>query len=78
MRPRTVKSSVVCAEEGVLCRENLFRPDHCYRAAIADDSNAIFLISAHEDSQLAGDGRLGKETQLVSMASKAVAGMVGR
>ncbi|KAJ5569198.1 hypothetical protein N7450_011684 [Penicillium hetheringtonii] len=54
------------------------RPDHCYRAATADGSNAIFVISAHEENQLATEGRLGKEKQLVSMASKVVAETVGR
>jgi hypothetical protein len=54
------------------------RPGHCYRAATADGSNAIFLISAHEENQLAADGRFGKERQLVSMASRAVAGAVTR
>ncbi|KAJ5569045.1 hypothetical protein N7450_011531 [Penicillium hetheringtonii] len=53
------------------------RPDHCYRAATADGSNAIFVISAHEEDQLAGAGGLGQLKQLVSMASKAVAGTVG-
>lgn len=54
------------------------RPDHCYRAATADGSNAIFLISAHEENQLADAGGLGQEKQLVFMASKVVAGTVGR
>ncbi|KAJ5569162.1 hypothetical protein N7450_011648 [Penicillium hetheringtonii] len=54
------------------------RPDHCYRAATADSSNAIFVISAHEEDQLSGAAGLGQVKQLVSMASKAVAGTVGR
>ncbi|KAJ5569191.1 hypothetical protein N7450_011677 [Penicillium hetheringtonii] len=54
------------------------RPDHCHRAATADGSNAIFVISAHEENQLATEGRLGKEKQLVSMAFKVVAETVGR
>lgn len=54
------------------------RPDHCYRAAIADGSNAIFLISVHEDSQLATEDRVGQEKRLISMASKVVSGTVGR
>ena len=53
------------------------RPGHCYRAASVDDSNAISVISAHEEDQLAGAGGLGQVKQLVSMASKAVAGTVG-
>ncbi|KAJ5569140.1 hypothetical protein N7450_011626 [Penicillium hetheringtonii] len=54
------------------------RPGHCYRAASVDGSNAIFVISAHEEDQLAGAGGLGQVKQLVSMASKAVAGTMGR
>ena len=54
------------------------RSGHCYRAATADGSNAIFLISAHEENQLMADGRLGKEKQLISMASRVVAGAVTR
>ncbi|KAJ5569081.1 hypothetical protein N7450_011567 [Penicillium hetheringtonii] len=54
------------------------RLGHCYRAASVDGSNAIFVISAHEEDQLAGAGGLGQVKQLVSMASKAVAGTVGR
>ena len=54
------------------------RPAHCYRAATADGTNAIFLISAHEENQLAADGRFGKEKQLISMASRVVAGAVTR
>lgn len=54
------------------------RPDHCYCAATDDGSNAIFIISAHAEDQLAGARRLGQVKQLVSIAYKVVARMVGR
>ncbi|KAJ5569247.1 hypothetical protein N7450_011733 [Penicillium hetheringtonii] len=56
--------------EGTTVYLHGLRPDDCYGAATADGSNAIFVTSAHTESQLAGDGRLGKEKQLVSVASK--------
>jgi hypothetical protein len=52
------------------------RPGHCFRAATADGSNAIFLISAHEENQIAAHGGLGIENQLISIASRVAAGTV--
>lgn len=52
------------------------RPDHCYRAATVDGSNAIFVISALEESQLADAERLVQEKQLAFMTSQVVAGTV--
>ncbi|KAJ5318586.1 hypothetical protein N7476_005006 [Penicillium atrosanguineum] len=45
-------------------------PANCYRAAIADGNNAIFLISEEEEKRLAAEGRLVKDKQLLSMASR--------
>jgi hypothetical protein len=48
------------------------RPAHCYRAATADDTNAIFLISAHEEKAIAATEGIGKEEKLISMAARVV------
>ncbi|KAJ5974799.1 hypothetical protein N7481_008506 [Penicillium waksmanii] len=48
------------------------RPAHCYPAATADDTNAIFLISAHEEKAIAATEGLGKEEKLISMAARVV------
>ncbi|KAJ5976610.1 hypothetical protein N7481_010317 [Penicillium waksmanii] len=45
---------------------------HCYRAATADDTKAIFLISAHEEKAIAATEGLGKEEKLISMAARVV------
>ncbi|KAJ5267784.1 hypothetical protein N7478_010592 [Penicillium angulare] len=45
------------------------RPAHCYRAATADDTNVIFLISAHEEKTIAATEGIGKEEKLISMAA---------
>jgi hypothetical protein len=45
------------------------RLNHCFRVATVDSNNAIFLISAHEENQIAAYGGLGREKQLISMAS---------
>ncbi|CAG7925989.1 unnamed protein product [Penicillium olsonii] len=46
------------------------RPAQCYRAATADGSNALFVVSEHEEKQLATKGRLVKEKTLLWMASR--------
>lgn len=46
------------------------RPAQCYRAAIADGSNAFFIVSEHEEKKLAAEGRVVKEKNLLSMASR--------
>ncbi|KAJ6000968.1 hypothetical protein N7481_001377 [Penicillium waksmanii] len=51
-------------------------PDHCYRTATGDGSDAIFLISAHGKKKLAAEETLDKEKQLVSMASQVITGAV--
>lgn len=48
------------------------RPVYCYRAAIADDTNAVFLISTHEEESIAAVEGLGKEGKLISMAARVV------
>jgi hypothetical protein len=48
------------------------RPAHCYRAATADDTNAIFLISVHEEKAIADTEGSGKEEKLISMAARVV------
>ena len=45
-------------------------PSQCYRAATVDGNNAIFLISESEEQKLAAEGRLTKERQLLSLASR--------
>ncbi|RAK94832.1 uncharacterized protein BO80DRAFT_420270 [Aspergillus ibericus CBS 121593] len=45
-------------------------PAQCYRAATADDSNTIFLISEPEEQRLAAEGRLNKDRQLLSLVSR--------
>lgn len=47
-------------------------PAQCYRAAIADGNNAIFLISSHEEQSLAAEGRLTKDRQLLLSVSRAL------
>ncbi|CAG8947720.1 unnamed protein product [Penicillium salamii] len=46
------------------------RPAQCYRAATADGSNALFVVSEHEEKKLAAEGRLVKEKNLLWMASR--------
>ncbi|KAJ6018563.1 hypothetical protein N7522_002027 [Penicillium canescens] len=46
------------------------RPAQCYRAATADGSNALFVVSEHEEKKLADEGRLVKEKNLLWMASR--------
>lgn len=46
------------------------RPTQCFRAAINDGRNAIFMISEHEEEQLVAAGRLTKEKQLLEKASR--------
>ena len=46
------------------------RPAQCYRAATADGSNALFVVSEHEERKLAAEGRLVKEKNLLWMASR--------
>jgi hypothetical protein len=46
------------------------RPTQCFRAAITDGRNAIFMISEHEEQQLVAAGRLTKEKQLLEKASR--------
>jgi hypothetical protein len=48
------------------------RPAHCYRAATADDTNAIFLISAHEEKNIVATDGLKKEEKLMSMSARVV------
>jgi hypothetical protein len=48
------------------------RPAHCYRAATADDTNAIFLISVHEEKAIADTEGSRKEEKLISMAARVV------
>lgn len=48
------------------------RPAQCFRAATIDGRNAIFMISEHEERELIAKGRLTKERQLVTMASRAL------
>ncbi|GAA87890.1 hypothetical protein AKAW_06004 [Aspergillus luchuensis IFO 4308] len=45
-------------------------PAQCYRAAIVDGSNAIFMISKHEEQRLAAEGRITKDKQLLSLISR--------
>lgn len=47
-------------------------PAQCYRAATIDGNNAIFLISEHEEQRLVDEGRLIKDRQLLSLASRAL------
>lgn len=46
------------------------RPAQCYRAAIADGSNAFFIVSEYEEKKLAAEGRVVKEKKLLEMASR--------
>jgi hypothetical protein len=46
------------------------RPAQCYRAATADGSNALCVVSEHEEEKLAAEGRLVKEKNLLWMASR--------
>ncbi|KAJ5443130.1 hypothetical protein N7445_004243 [Penicillium cf. griseofulvum] len=46
------------------------RPAQCYRAAIADGSNAFFIVSEYEEKKLAAEGRVVKEKKLLGMASR--------
>jgi hypothetical protein len=46
------------------------RPAQCFRAATIDGRNAIFMISEQEERELIAEGRLTKERQLVTMASR--------
>jgi hypothetical protein len=46
------------------------RPAQCFRAATADGENSIFVISEHEERELVAKGRLTKERQLLTMASR--------
>jgi hypothetical protein len=48
------------------------RPAHCYRAATADDANAILLISAHEEKAIVAAEGLRKDEKLISMAARVV------
>ncbi|KAJ5974842.1 hypothetical protein N7481_008549 [Penicillium waksmanii] len=48
------------------------RPAHCYRAATADDTNAIFLISTHEEKNIVATDGLKKEEKLMSMSARVV------
>ncbi|KAI1829420.1 hypothetical protein DTO006G1_9636 [Penicillium roqueforti] len=48
------------------------KPAQCFRAATVDGRNAIFMISEHEERELAAVGRLTKERQLLTMASRAL------
>lgn len=48
------------------------RPAQCYEAATNDGRNAIFMISKYEEQKLIGEGRLVKDRQLVTMASRAL------
>ncbi|KAJ5976578.1 hypothetical protein N7481_010285 [Penicillium waksmanii] len=48
------------------------RPAHCYHAATADDTNAIFLISAHEEKAIVAAEGLRMEEKLISMAARVV------
>ena len=45
-------------------------PAQCYRAATVDGNNAIFLISEHDEQQLAAEGPLVKNRQLLSLVSR--------
>lgn len=46
------------------------RPAQCFRAATADGSNALFVVSEHEENKLVAEGRLVKEKSLLGMASR--------
>lgn len=48
------------------------RPAHCYCAATADDTKAIFLIFAHEEKAIAATEGVGKDEKLISMAAHVV------
>ncbi|KAL4889154.1 hypothetical protein BDV59DRAFT_205428 [Aspergillus ambiguus] len=45
-------------------------PAQCYRAATLDGSNAIFIISEHEQEKLAADGRFVNDERMLSLASR--------
>ncbi|RDH30832.1 hypothetical protein BDQ94DRAFT_180863 [Aspergillus welwitschiae] len=45
-------------------------PTQCYRAATADGSNVIFMISKDEEQKLASQGRITKDKQLLSLISR--------
>ncbi|KOC13279.1 hypothetical protein AFLA70_368g000561 [Aspergillus flavus AF70] len=45
-------------------------PAGCFRAAIADGINRIFVISEHEESKLVADGQLIKDRRLLYSVSK--------
>jgi hypothetical protein len=45
-------------------------PAQCYRAATNDGNNAIFIISAHEEAQLAADGRFVNDRKILSLVSQ--------